>query len=1063
LVDAVLSLRALERRELFEEAAGIAHYRDKRADALRRLDETQHNLERVHDIISEIEPRLQRLKRQADRTREHEKLSSHLKQSLRIWYGYRWGQDTATLERAQQIARQRSDQQEERSKSLQEVTTEIDEIREAESTLRRLLGDWHKQSSLLHAQVEEAQRELAILSERGQHLVEQRLDHLAEITILDARRDAQSTRVGQARTEADAARRALSQSEEKALEAQAAAESRRLQLNALTETRNAIREQLAALHASITEKESLQKDLIERTAALENQDRGNRSQVVQLDAELGRWSSQISRVEKKATQIDRELYQSRSNLGAVEDQQRALTETLDQQQSRLHRIRETEAEVSAQLELLDQLRHDFVIYGEASRALLTAQDGFARIRPGLKGVLAQLIQVSAEPSPRVALAVEAALGIYAGAIIVADWQTAEMALDILQSTNVAGRVTLLALKSSPLGQQPVLRSQGASLDRPLSAFVQCDDELRPLVERLLGRAFLVPDLQAAREALTHLPTGALCVTPEGKVLRSDGIIEGGRPAEQTNPMVQEKEWSRLSANHIRIGAAREKLEARVTQTTVELGSIQTTIAEMSIAIDGLLARRTATSTLREKLIRQTDRLKHEIEWRESQIRNGESEASTLRLQRDELTREISMLTQAEIGAEARLRETRAAIESLPTEQLDEAFAAAQAAVAAARQIQQGQREILQELESTLNQLEQEIEGRRRRVAELKEGEQDVVKQSSQVSRIRADRTDRLDALTAQIEAAENRLTSLDREQRRLEARERLERARLREFDSHLTAARLEVQRREDRLAQLRSRIEEDLGLVELDSAASVSAQSPLPLHPLVSKLPVVQRLPEGAEEEVKRLRAQLRRLGAINPNAPEDYKEILERHSFLQEQSSDLAGAYESLRQIIAEMDGLIEHAFGQTFDTVAQEFSETFRTLFGGGKARLELTNPDDLSQTGIEIVAQPPGKRLQALASLSGGERALTAVALIFSILKVSPTPFCILDEVDAMLDEANIGRFRTLLQRLTNHTQFVIITHNRGTISAADTVYGISMGADSVSQVYSIQIEGEKLKQV
>jgi len=160
-------------------------------------------------------------------------------------------------------------------------------------------------------------------------------------------------------------------------------------------------------------------------------------------------------------------------------------------------------------------------------------------------------------------------------------------------------------------------------------------------------------------------------------------------------------------------------------------------------------------------------------------------------------------------------------------------------------------------------------------------------------------------------------------------------------------------------------------------------------------------------------------------------------------------------------MDGLIEHAFRQTFKAVAAEVEGAFTDLFGGGKAHLELTVPDDLTQTGVEIVAQPPGKRQQALASLSGGERSLTAVALIFSILKVSPTPFCILDEVDAMLDEANVGRFREMLKSLTDHTQIVIITHNRGTVSAADTIYGVSMGADSVSQTYSLRLEGDELK--
>ncbi|RMF36421.1 MAG: chromosome segregation protein SMC, partial [Chloroflexi bacterium] len=192
---------------------------------------------------------------------------------------------------------------------------------------------------------------------------------------------------------------------------------------------------------------------------------------------------------------------------------------------------------------------------------------------------------------------------------------------------------------------------------------------------------------------------------------------------------------------------------------------------------------------------------------------------------------------------------------------------------------------------------------------------------------------------------------------------------------------------------------------------------------------------------------------------PREHAELQARHDFLTEQSADLEKAAGDLRQVIAELDSEMKSAFRRTFQAVAQEFETTFTTLFGGGKARLTLTNPDDPLTSGVEIVARPPGKRQQSLALLSGGERALTAAALIFALLKVSPTPFCVLDEVDAALDEANVGRFRQMLQELAQTTQFIIITHNRGTIEAADTVYGVSMGPDSVSRVLSLRLDGRK----
>ena len=230
----------------------------------------------------------------------------------------------------------------------------------------------------------------------------------------------------------------------------------------------------------------------------------------------------------------------------------------------------------------------------------------------------------------------------------------------------------------------------------------------------------------------------------------------------------------------------------------------------------------------------------------------------------------------------------------------------------------------------------------------------------------------------------------------------------------------------------------------------------MPIRPLVSSLPDVQVLPPGLEEQIRALKRRLNRLGAINPDAPDEYQEVLARYEFLSTQSQDLEQAAAHLREVIAELDEVMRREFKRTFDGVAREFRSYFTRLFDGGSARLQLTLPDDLMNTGIDIVARPPGKRQQGLAVLSGGERALAGAALVFAILAVSPTPFCVLDEVDAALDEANVGRFRSVLQELSETTQFVIITHNRYTIEIVDIVYGISMGADGASCVISHRLK-------
>ncbi|MDP7545015.1 MAG: AAA family ATPase, partial [Anaerolineales bacterium] len=205
---------------------------------------------------------------------------------------------------------------------------------------------------------------------------------------------------------------------------------------------------------------------------------------------------------------------------------------------------------------------------------------------------------------------------------------------------------------------------------------------------------------------------------------------------------------------------------------------------------------------------------------------------------------------------------------------------------------------------------------------------------------------------------------------------------------------------------------------------------------------------------INRRRVQLRRLGGINPEALQEYDDVQERHEHLTTQTEDLEAASAQLREVIAELDELMQREFQNTFDAVSKEFEFTFERLFLGGSARLELSDPSDLSNTGVEIIARLPGRRQQGLALLSGGERALVACALIFALLRVSPTPFALLDEVDAMLDESNVGRFRAILSEISENTQFVLITHNRHTVEVADTVYGINMGADSASKVISLR---------
>jgi len=890
LVDTALSLRPQERRALFEEAAGIAVYRSQREEAIARLDETQRNLERVQDILSEIAPRLRRLEQQVERFREHERVSAHLLRLQRAWYGYHWGQAQDGLYAAQERARTLEERLAARRAELEGLTARSAELRQRQTELRTSLRDAYRRTADLHDQADAAQREMAALTERARLLAAQREEVLQELEPILVQQQAQDQRVQAARSRAE------------------------------------------ELQAEVKEQEA-------RVAALEKE---------------------LQRLREKAQERTARRVQVQKEIEALQARRESLEEELAT-------VRAATTRLEAERELLARLREEGASLSQGVRSLLEANP------PGIEGLLGTLIRVPAEWE----VAVEAALGPRAEALVVKDWKAVSAARQALGPDERAMLLPLADLKPRPISP-PAGALRAADV-------VTCPPHLRPAVEALLGNTLLVEDLAAARTLLADLPPAGQCVTRTGEVVAADGTVVIGSGG--SSVLARERTWRELP----------ERMEA-------------------------------------------TRRRQAELETEASRVAQR---LATLKAALQESEREASQANEAVAQAEGG------------------PLAKARTDLAVARQALESQRTLLQRELATLERLKAHVAARQRRAEELA-AERTAVEERLAHLRQETQRFEREIAETkARIGPAEEELNRLNQEQAQVEEAERQARGRVQRAEEQANMARLEVVRRQDRLTRLQERIQEELGLVELEVADQVTAQKPLPLRPLVSPLPVVEVLPEGLEEEIQHLKARLRRLGPVNPNAVQEYAETQQRHRFLSEQVADLEAASARLRQVIADLDGMMEQAFRETFEAIAEAFEETFTRLFNGGSARLELTDPDDLLSTGVDIVARPPGKRLRSLALLSGGERALSAAALIFAILRVRPTPFCVLDEVDAMLDEANVARFRSVLEELSQETQFIVITHNRGTVEAADTVYGVSMGSEGVSQVVSLRLEGRDVE--
>lgn len=1072
LVDTVLSLRPEDRRALFEEAAGISLYQTKRAEALAHLDETHTNLTRVQDIVAEITPRLRRLEREAERANHYRQIEQQLKGLLRTWYGYRWHLEQRELLQARETVARHEATLAHHRQALAALDEQTVALRARQAQLREQLGAWHRESGELHRQMEKVQRDLAVWQERSRWLDRQADEVQAELGELELELQAMVERIDLAEAETEAGHAHWQQAEERVRQIQTDLMDHEARRQVLSQQMSKVQARLFDLAAQTADRRNRLAQIGERTAALEQErtehqtllasEQASRkdlqSRIESLVVELSLLQAEKESQEAEAARLEKSLAGVQARQAELRAALAEAERTLDRLQSRyelLTRLRVEGEGVHAGVRAVLQVAHN---RQEKTTAVESGSRTFrGSQRPILSGILGTVTQLIQVPE-HLEAAIEVALGSHLQDLVVESWADAESAIAFLRQGKY-GRATFLPLDTvRPAARLGILQEKG--IIGLAADLVRAEGHLKPVIEMLLGRTLVVQDLPTARRAFEQLRGGFQIVTLAGEILRSSGSVTGGigREGVQGGMLAREREWRELPSQ---IEIAREK--ARQLAST--LAQAQTDERQVRDQADLLRTRVQETeNTVRDvkarhqNLERELALIEQQIAWRRERIAQLDRATAELTELGGTLQAELAHIESAREEADGQATALQSELDGLHEEQLYQQLLEARTAATVARGTWEHRRSNLDGMRERQARLQTQIEAKRSRLTELGQEKETLLEQIRQQGTEEAVIRGWLAALAAQIEPAETEVTTLELQHEEIQREEEALRLRLRQAESLHAEAVLTQSRCEDRIERLRRQIMDDFGLVEIEPMEGLPEQPPLPLVELVSTLPPVEALPEGLEEEIHQLKAQLRRMGPVNLNAPREYEEVRERYTFLTTQVADLEEAGRSLRTIIAELDALMQREFEATFKAVAERFKKNFSQLFGGGTARLILTDPEDLNQTGIEIIVQPPGKRQQTLALLSGGERALTAAALIFSILEVSPPPFCILDEVDAMLDEANVRRFRQALEALSQKTQFIVITHNRGTIQAANTIYGVSMGDDSTSRVVSLRLDGD-----
>ncbi len=1054
LIDNALSAKPEDRRKFFEEAAGIGLFRGRREEALIRLKETAHNLERVNDILSELEPRVHSLERQAKRAAEYSHVADELKHLLREWYGYHWHHAQQDL----LVVRERYAQQEKRTNQVREQFENLDDMlhkkQEEIKELRLKLSGMHNKAAEIHKRIEQLTRENAILDERKNSALAQvrsRQDEAAqlgeELALITSRgQELTDTLEGLRNDEKDAAEQKAAYTAE--------LNARMTELNDLRAALRSQRDEQDKLENRLTRLKGRRDDLDERTVKLEESLSGLRIMLERLETGLRTFQRENEKFYDAQRQNEEKLKSLNEEITglekAVSDSEFALRELRKEKNS----IDAELSKVSARYDVLNDAEKHFSGMNRGAQYL--AQSAEKGLLPQKVRSLQSMLEVPGEYE----IPVAAALGDELDAVLLntAEW---DRAMDLLNRAQ-SGRAVLL----SETGQmvEPIGEAENVPDGvTPLVSVIKYPKELEPLMLRILGGTWLTENREQAMKLRDRLKPGQRVVTMNGDLFRSDGSAVSGSEGRQ-KLLSRTREIRELGDQKRTLSENSHSCSEKISAQEKDIAALRETLKNKQSDRTKL---QTSTAELQKKLNQLAVEKEKQVQaaaYQRQRLNDTTAQIETNRKQIEEANGQITELEGGREGFRSEIRTLQDQINKIQLNELQDQVQHWNVNCAVLRKS-------VSETENRIRENAAEAEKNRRKQTQLTEhirnGENNAQDLERQIGALKekVNAENQLSAaiveetapVEAELKSADDQLHA---DQKTFQERQQM----VISSERMLAQAQVEVTRHDDRLEALKKRIEDDLGMVNFMYDENIEGQNILPLGEMVSELPKVDILSENLEDQIQRLKNHLRRMGAVNPEAITEFAESSERYEFLKTQMADLKKADADLRQVIGELDRMMENAFLSTFDKVQGEFKQMFVRLFGGGSARLVLTDPNDVNSSGIEIEAKLPGHREQELSLLSGGERSLTSVALIFSLLRVSPTPFCVMDEVDAALDEANVGRFCDLLKELSNDTQFLLITHNRNTVEASNVIYGITMASDSTSQVVSLrldEIKGDILK--
>ena len=1031
----IVSAKSTQRREIFEEAAGISKFRYRKTEAERKLTQAEDNLIRLRDIMQELEDRVGPLKAQSEKAKQYVVLAEEKKSlEISLWLEQlaKLGRQMAELEdktllaaNDRTTAQKRLEEIERETEEIQQKTQELnlyiehkrDRIREWETAISEAkVNAAVKQNTVTHN--EDTIRELQDEWERSMLSageLEEKLTGLREDCAL-LQKEAEET-----------ARRW--EESQKALEAKRQ-EERRLatEQSALALQKQELQENIHRAELSAETAGTLAEETVDRLEAL-------RGQAKNKDENLTRLREELAGHRAFAEELRERLESLQNSKNGYLFKLKSRSDKIAEVESRQRNSEKLAGEKLQRAQVLTDLEKNYESFNNSVKFVMK-QAGAGALR-GVIGPVSGLIRTE----NRYATAVEIALGAAIQNIVVQDETAAKRAIALLKERG-AGRATFLPLtniRANPIRESD-LAARGGYVGLA-SELVQCEERYRAVMDSLLGRTVVAEDIDAAAAIAKAYGYRYRAVTLDGQVVNAGGSLTGGSVNKNASILSRRGEIDALTAEAKKYAAQVEELETQLTELRREADTIRATVegiaAEEKTAREDLISAQTLVSRLtasteeaeqlNEQALREYDELTARVEeLRKQKLTGGELVKK--------LTEEVARLNRMDV-------ESTAAHTAL-TEAIEEA----------ARQVTDLQMEAItrrkdcEAAQSVIAQLENQQSGSEAALTELRQKQEQLQKENES---IRAE----IEEITAgaagggsEIETLRRDIKEADGQKDTLEARRSILTRESGDAITKREAAASELVRLQEKSEAMQ---EQQNGIStkmweEYELTRSEAAETAIPLEDV-----------PAAQKRLTELRGRIRGLGAVNVAAIEEYEEVSGRYRFMKEQIDDAENAKKELTRLIAELSAKMSAIFTERFAGINRHFGEIFRELFGGGHAELRLTDATDPLETGIEIIVQPPGKIIKNLSALSGGEQAFVAICIYFAILRVNPAPFVLIDEIEAALDDVNVGKFAAYLHRMTDHTQFISITHRRGTMEQGDVLYGVTMEEEGISKLLRLDV--------